>query len=370
MTIQRAGGSVWAATARDDALDVRRLVADGRDDEDSWLHRRSNGRRRPGLARSYKVKEHAQEGLAARRRSRGESRNHHARATGASPVLLRLSGPPPRRGRDRPSAPARDRQERAAQAPAPRGPRLRRRPCADPNARLGARAAARLGRGAARGPALDAVFNGAAGEYDERAAAVAIAVDDVNSAATIEHLRSLQPDVVVCLGGPIYREALIEAVPLMVNFHSGISPLYNGTSTIAFAFANGHPHLCGGTLMLMSTAVDGGDILAHYLPSIEPDDDPASLFAKTVRARRSRPTRSSRTSRAAPSSRARRSRRRSSTTAERTGRSTTASACAARCRRRSPRSTCARSAWSPTGTPPTAMTRADGSTRRLPGCWR
>lgn len=137
--------------------------------------------------------------------------------------------------------------------------------------------------GAARGPALSAVFNGAAAEYAELAAPVAVSVDDVNSAATIDHLQGLGADVVVCLGGPIYRKPLIEAVPLMVNFHSGVSPLYNGTSTIAFAFANGHPHLCGGTLMLMSTAVDGGDILAHYLPSIEHGDDPATLFAKTVK---------------------------------------------------------------------------------------
>src|SRR5919201_1105973 len=43
------------------------------------------------------------------------------------------------------------------------------------------------------------------------------------------------------------------------------------------------PHRCGGTLMVMSSAVDGGDILAHYLPSIVADDDPATLFAKTVR---------------------------------------------------------------------------------------
>jgi hypothetical protein len=136
---------------------------------------------------------------------------------------------------------------------------------------------------AARGPALSAVFNGAAGEYEELAAPVAWPVDDVNSAEALAHLRGLQPDVVVCLGGPIYRKPLIEAVPLMVNFHSGISPLYNGSSTIAFAFANGHPHLCGGTLMLMSATVDGGDILAHYLPAIERGDDPATLFAKTVK---------------------------------------------------------------------------------------
>jgi hypothetical protein len=136
--------------------------------------------------------------------------------------------------------------------------------------------------GAAREPALRAVFNGAAAEYRELAAPLAWATDDVNGQDAVEHLEALRPDVVVCLGGPIYRRALIEAVPLMVNFHSGVSPLYNGTSTIAFAFANGHPHLCGGTLMLMSRTVDGGDILAHYLPSIEPGDTPATLFAKTV----------------------------------------------------------------------------------------
>jgi hypothetical protein len=34
--------------------------------------------------------------------------------------------------------------------------------------------------------------------------------------------------------------------------------------------------------MKMNAAVDGGEILAHYLPSIEAKDSPASLFMKTV----------------------------------------------------------------------------------------
>ena len=106
---------------------------------------------------------------------------------------------------------------------------------------------------------------------------------DVNSPEAVAWLASLGADVGLCLGGPIYRASLIESVPLMLNFHSGVSPLYNGTSTIAFAFANGHAHLCGGTLMVMSAAVDGGDILGHYLPAVERNDDPATLFAKTVR---------------------------------------------------------------------------------------
>ena len=34
--------------------------------------------------------------------------------------------------------------------------------------------------------------------------------------------------------------------------------------------------------MRMSTTIDGGDILGHYLPAIEPGDTPATLFEKTV----------------------------------------------------------------------------------------
>jgi folate-dependent phosphoribosylglycinamide formyltransferase PurN len=105
---------------------------------------------------------------------------------------------------------------------------------------------------------------------------------DVRSTAARELLGRLDPDVVVALGGPIYPPELIASCRLILNFHSGISPIYNGSSTINFAFANGHPHLCGGTLMKMSAVIDGGAILAHYLPSIEADDSPVSLFMKTV----------------------------------------------------------------------------------------
>ncbi len=136
--------------------------------------------------------------------------------------------------------------------------------------------------GAAQRDSVAKRFTGAEDEYRERVAPLARTVSDVNAPDSIALLRELEAEVVVCLGGPIYRPALIEAAPLMVNFHSGISPIYNGTATIAFAFANGHPHLCGGTLMLMSPVVDGGDILGHYLPAVESGDDPGTLFAKTV----------------------------------------------------------------------------------------
>lgn len=112
--------------------------------------------------------------------------------------------------------------------------------------------------------------------------AVTHSVGDINGDEGVGLVHRLDPDAVVCLGGPVYRRPLIEACRRIFNFHSGVSPLYNGASTILFAFANGQPHLCGGTLMTMSTTVDGGDILGHYLPAIEPSDTPATLFTKTV----------------------------------------------------------------------------------------
>jgi methionyl-tRNA formyltransferase len=126
-------------------------------------------------------------------------------------------------------------------------------------------------------------FSGVAAAYDEVVAPVAARVEDVNADATLRLVGDAAADVVLCLGGPIYRAPLIKACRTMINFHSGVSPLYNGASAIMFAFANGHFRLCGGTLMTMSPTVDGGDILAHYLPAIEAEDTPATLFMKTVR---------------------------------------------------------------------------------------
>jgi folate-dependent phosphoribosylglycinamide formyltransferase PurN len=125
-------------------------------------------------------------------------------------------------------------------------------------------------------------FPGVEADYQRHVAPLARDVDDVNSPDGIALLRSFRPDVVVCSGGPIYRAPLIEAVQLMLNFHTGISPLYNGSSTIYWTFANRQPQLTGGTLMTMSAVVDGGDILAHYLPEVEADDTPAAQFMKCL----------------------------------------------------------------------------------------
>ncbi|HMH50020.1 MAG TPA: formyltransferase family protein [Candidatus Acidoferrum sp.] len=126
------------------------------------------------------------------------------------------------------------------------------------------------------------VFAGVDAAYGGRVARVARDVEDINGPDAVHLLADLEPDVVICLGGPIYRAPLIKAGKLMLNYHTGISPIYNGTGTIFWTFANKHVHLAGGTLMVMSEVVDGGDILAHYLCPIEADDDPGTLFMKAI----------------------------------------------------------------------------------------
>jgi folate-dependent phosphoribosylglycinamide formyltransferase PurN len=126
-------------------------------------------------------------------------------------------------------------------------------------------------------------FGEAARAYSQLDPKLIHEIENVNSKQGIAKIGKVDADVVICLGGPIYRRALIDSCKLMLNFHSGFSPLYNGADTISFAFANGHPHLCAGTLMAMSPVVDGGDILAHYLPDLEPDDNPATINMKILR---------------------------------------------------------------------------------------
>ncbi|MFT5171731.1 MAG: hypothetical protein ACI9BD_001509 [Candidatus Marinamargulisbacteria bacterium] len=109
-------------------------------------------------------------------------------------------------------------------------------------------------------------------------------LDTVNGAAGLRLLEVVKPDVVVNLGGDIIKPEFLAACPIVLNFHSGISPIYNGSGTINFAFSNGHLHLCGGTLMLLNQVIDGGQILAHVFPKIESEDTPGRLFMKTIKA--------------------------------------------------------------------------------------
>lgn len=106
--------------------------------------------------------------------------------------------------------------------------------------------------------------------------------EDINSPDVVAQIRGLEPDVVVCHGGPRYKMGMLTSADLVINYHSGVSPYYNGAHTHAQALANGDYRYCGGTLMVLNDQIDGGPILGHFLPSIRPSDSASDLFIKLM----------------------------------------------------------------------------------------
>jgi methionyl-tRNA formyltransferase len=108
-------------------------------------------------------------------------------------------------------------------------------------------------------------------------------VKDINCDDSILKIQKLNPDVVVCHGGVIYSEKFISSFPLVLNYHSGLSPIYNGTYSNLFACVNDQVDLCGGTLMLMNRKIDSGNILAHFLPKLNLHDSPSTIFLENMK---------------------------------------------------------------------------------------
>lgn len=109
------------------------------------------------------------------------------------------------------------------------------------------------------------------------------AVSSVNSDDVISMILKNKIDIICNLGGDIGGKEFISSAKIVcLNIHSGLSPFYNGSQSTAWAYANQRPNFCGITLMKMNERIDGGDILAHYLPSIEPNDTADTLFCKGI----------------------------------------------------------------------------------------
>lgn len=107
-------------------------------------------------------------------------------------------------------------------------------------------------------------------------------VDTVNSDFCCNLMKENEIDVICFLGGDIAKSEIINSVSICLNYHSGISPFYNGNKTVMRAVGDYRPNFAGGTLMKMNERIDGGKILKHYLMPIESDDTHADLFMKGI----------------------------------------------------------------------------------------
>lgn len=106
--------------------------------------------------------------------------------------------------------------------------------------------------------------------------------EDINSEEVIKKIKKISPDIVFCHGGPIYEEGIINCAPIVINFHSGISPNYRGAHSHLFAYIDGCKDDIGGTLMKLNSKIDGGDIIKKCRPVLRKDDTPKEIFVKIM----------------------------------------------------------------------------------------
>ncbi len=94
----------------------------------------------------------------------------------------------------------------------------------------------------------------------------------------VEHLRALQPDLMVVVGyGQILPQSIIDIAPLgIINVHASLLPKLRGAAPIQWALANGD-RVTGVTTMQIDAGLDTGDVLLKAETPIEPADDAVIL---------------------------------------------------------------------------------------------
>jgi len=104
-----------------------------------------------------------------------------------------------------------------------------------------------------------------------------------NHASCLELLDAIAPDIISVYGTAVIREPVMRrARRAILNMHTGLSPRYRGADSVFWALYNGEPGWIGATVHGLEAALDGGPIFGTRRVAVDPDDDEATLFAKTV----------------------------------------------------------------------------------------
>jgi len=110
-----------------------------------------------------------------------------------------------------------------------------------------------------------------------------IPVSDPHSQSFISDIHRLSPYLFLSLGGPIYRQALLDGVRgLPINLHAGWSPDYKGSHTLMWALYHRRLDRFGSTVHVTTADVDGGPILRRGFPALLAGDNLETCMARAV----------------------------------------------------------------------------------------
>lgn len=109
-------------------------------------------------------------------------------------------------------------------------------------------------------------------------------VRDINSEKNVEWIRSLNPDVILCLGWSSIIKKEVLNIPNfgVIGFHPSMLPHNRGRHPIIWALALGLKET-GSTFFLMDEGVDSGPIISQARIDISFEDDAFSLYQKIIK---------------------------------------------------------------------------------------
>jgi methionyl-tRNA formyltransferase len=108
-----------------------------------------------------------------------------------------------------------------------------------------------------------------------------IITDDINAPASLDWIRTHDPDVIFCFGwSRLLKEELLAIAPLgVVGFHPAALPANRGRHPLIWALALGLEQTAS-TFFFMDAGADSGDILSQRYIAIDPADDARVLYDK------------------------------------------------------------------------------------------
>ena len=101
--------------------------------------------------------------------------------------------------------------------------------------------------------------------------------DDINSEKVLNLMKEERIDIIVDHGTPIVKDHIIDAVPLTLNLHYGLSPYYRGGLATEWALLSWDPYNIGVTVHKLTNKIDGGDIYAQKRAAISENDSVYSI---------------------------------------------------------------------------------------------
>lgn len=120
-------------------------------------------------------------------------------------------------------------------------------------------------------------------DWKELNSANIVYVEDINNSIVTDKLIKNEIDCLIDHGTSLLKPSVLNTAKYAINLHWGLSPYYRGTHCTEWAIINSDLNNVGVTIHLLSTKIDGGDIITQKRINIDKKDTISSINARLTK---------------------------------------------------------------------------------------